>query len=786
MFYTALSLSANVSWLGVEAGGRNAFIVGMQISSTTRGLLAIFLIFGASQGYAGGSSSPGGDAPTGSIELAEGHMRAFKAYCPSHGVWAEKARTAARALASHITQVKDDPACKSLAASLTEIETLSYVLSRESLSEGEEQLQALEKERFDTLNLISQSSDPVLLGRYQQNLSELEARIDGKIADSTQAKRAAVVVQATLVTKTLMNQALLQSECTNLKPQIFTGLASLATSLGAVAASGGTSLGLAAGVELIGASVEYARKAKLNGIINQLSEASIHEATTCVLEALSNQWCGAREARDLIDLKSRSRGFNNSFYRGVRTNEVQVPLFLEWLRVVQAGARPNNSYEADRKKIIYAKEAALRAFQPTSLAILEETKKLLPGTGGEQANKLRFDLARKAIIGIAETAVSQADVGGVSAVNPINDTFTTAEIPWILAGLNEAPTIIDDGQRRIVDFEYEPFQSFRDGLFPGVSYPIPLSTVEERVSFLIERGEERLAVFRSELLHTDPRAVLWDAETPRFTGESRGLSPLDALKDIRAYIAGARFNYSQLSAQQRYLIENTIARLRRIEEIIKESIEDIRSSGSTDAWEDAKAQEALDKIYLTTPNGSGFLADRIDRIFRLELHTWILDEQGNDPALSKGIVAQLLAADDILEEFKRQGNLSHALLKSDISKALVNTSTTAQAFADVYSPALESALKFYSEKAQSNPQDHAIALADLCLLLLSVPDWNSSKLKNVPLHLCQGSHRVSEDRAGLPSPLIKTSDYYTPYQRGRACSFRNFMRQERILDLYRD
>src|SRR5690606_28953510 len=77
--------------------------------------------------------------------------------------------------------------------------------------------------------------------------------------------------------------------------------------------------------------------------------------------------------------------------------------------------------------------------------------------------------------------------------------------------------------------------------------------------------------------------------------------------------------------------------------------------------------------------------------------------------------------------------------------------------------------------------DLEAAFNDLCMCLLSVPLWYLGALVLVPIRLCDGVQKKSLFAKGRPSYKITLASFSEPYSQGRACHYRNFARQEKII-----
>ncbi len=725
--------------------------------------------------------------PSGSLDNAKQLTDAFGRMCPSQSVWTQNAVNAARSLEAMLDGIKDDPNCKSLSSALTSVRTLQTALDRHAQNQNAIAYVGMRRERHELLLQLQETTDPDVRNTLANRLRDTEIQL-GSIEETnhysdSRLTEALVTKQVVSSMQAVLSQSLAQEKCFLGKPQIFTDLAAVSGSIGAVVLSGGISLAVAAGVELIGSGVEYARKASLSRKIAKINQAAIHSSFTCALEALSNQWCSAQETTSLIRSRTESRRLEDDFSLGLNLLSREMPILMEWLDQVQSGTRPTNSAEAERQKDFYKKEQALKSFEASVYAILGEYKFRLPPEGDLEG---RFKTLRNAIQNLFENVISRGPD------HPIFEVIDAAEFGWRIAGIDKPPEYsADSGQSGYKDFFSYPIEAFKKE-FPDV-YPLEIDRIRENAEKLITASRTRLASERARIFQPNPRLILWDVETPTHSGMIRNVTPLSALRAIKSYLSAAIEGnlkaYSELSGNRKIVYEDTVTRLDEIEKAISAALVSVprstppfNSSPMLDASKNntidqSKALATISYIYeiAQLEHGRTVMEGTLRRILRDRLSKWILDPSHQFADTSRS--AQLLAAQDIIDEYRDLGQNSLINMQYDLSNASLITKNTTQGFAEVFSENLAKALEFY--RVNSTATDTRL-LTKMCLLLLAVPDWQSKELSRVPIKYCTGLTQPSIFQGGKPSLTIQESHYkFTDYS-DRACQYRRFLRSERL------
>ena len=197
----------------------------------------------------------------------------------------------------------------------------------------------------------------------------------------------------------IFRQATLNQQCLLRSPTLLSALSGIGANLSASLSSGSLGLGFAAFSQTLGHTLEFVRKAKLNGHIQQLGQSEFTSAYQCVLESLSNQWCEAREVYDLIDLKMQSLSpYENAdtaqdddlFARIVKTLNRDLPILNNWLYEVAAFSPSETSTLADQRVIFLIRELKIKRWEIESIRKLGLARKKLPPSTATQEEQAKL------------------------------------------------------------------------------------------------------------------------------------------------------------------------------------------------------------------------------------------------------------------------------------------------------------------------------------------------------------------------------------------------------------
>lgn len=741
-------------------------------------------------------------------EYARSFLNSFNSFCPTTGTWTANSLAAAKEIEKVLVSLRDDPNCQDVANSIaTHTQNLYYALDRIQRTSLERDVFAVQRQQSDLLMLLEAETDPARITEmedlYRSNQFYLSLE-EGKL--EYDKNRADEYYQTNVMVNSayqLFQQASLNQMCLMKSPTLLSSLSSIGTSFAAAMVTGGASLGYAAASNVLGYVFEYIRKSDLNKDIQKLGQATYVSAYQCVLESISNQWCQAQEASDLIDLKmSYAKTEPDTFSQGVRILNRELPVLIDWLNSVRAATDPQNTSISARQINFLNRENKLRGWRLRSIALLGDEKDKLPGSLNTDAEKERqFNLLKNAITTMSP---STSSFGGrdEGPKNPILDIATAREIPWRIAGiaLTDVPTTRDFGGNEVIASldSYTPRQFLADPKLAQY-YPLKPEVIEQGINGLYQQAEATLSQQRNQVLLADPEILFWDAETPRNVGNIRGIQPIQSINNILIY-----FN-RHFSQEFEYLYQRSMSQL-------QDHIDDpVSNDPLCPVLDPAMAENNKERIYVQTrnvlcdiknqindfkndpnqrlnsifevanlENGTTAIENRVKKTMRVIL-TRIL-EQSSDEALP--IHAKLLVVNDIIDELTQYGKSNLTTQKFDIQESLQANELTLQNFAEIFSEGIAKTLKLVSIRSEIQPGRNQL-LAKYCSLLLAVPDWSKKELKNIDLSVCEGVSLQSEWYQDQRTAPLSRSSFDSEYHSSkRGCQLREFLRKEQFHQNY--
>lgn len=741
-------------------------------------------------------------------EYARNFLNSFNSFCPTTGSWTHNSLAATREIEKVLVNLRDDPNCVDIANSIaTHTQTLSYALDRIQRTSLERDIFAVQRQQADILFLLGSETDPAKImemedlyrsNQFYLSLEEGKLQYDKDRADEYYQTN--VMVNAA---SQLFQQAALNQMCLIKSPTLLSSLSSIGTSFAAAFVTGGASLGFAAASHVLGYVFDFIRKSKINKDIQQLGQVEFITAYQCVLESISNQWCQAQEAADIIDLKtSYSQSEPDTFSIGVRILNRELPVLVTWLNSVRAATDPQNTSISARQVNFLARENILESWRLTSIATLGDEKDKLPNDLNNDSNKeLQFNLLKNAIVSMSPGG-SGSQGGGPP--NPILDIASSREIPWLIAGIpiEDVPTTIDFSGSTVP----QSLGAMTPSLFlaePKLAahYPLDPIQIERGINDLFQQADETLARQRNNVLHADPEILFWDAETPLNVGSIRGISPLSAIDSI------LKFFNDHFSVQFQDLYSRSAS--------LGTSNANSFGNGSDPLCpmlDPGSASNNRERIYIQTrnvfceiknqindfggepsdrlnsisevarlENGTTAIEERVKKTMRVIL-TRILADQSNDNLPTH---AKLLVVDDIINELTQYGksNLSTQML--DIEQALQINEMTLQNFTEIFAEGIAKTFNTIALRYQQRPQDSQL-LAKYCSLLLAVPNWNQPELAEIKINYCNGIALKSEwGQKEIYGRPFSANDFRSDYVgTRRACHLRGFLRQELFYQNY--
>ena len=391
------------------------------------------------------SSSSSAREVQGDASYAREIFNSFNSFCPTNGSWTLSALGETRKLEKVLISMREDKNCVLPAEAISiHVDSLGHALDRIDHTWAQEKnILKIEKQQMDILHLLETESDESgnkedLERLFRSNQLRLSLDKKGLKLDKEYAKNehlANLIVQST---SKIYEQLALNQQCFLKSPQFLSSLAAIGTSLGSsLLPLGGSSLVMGASANILGSVVGYFRQSKINKAIQKLGQAEFISAHQCVLESLSNQWCQAREAYHLIELKLQTHPEiePDTFSRGVEIINRDLPVLVSWLRKVRSATQPVNSSISNRQSVFLNSSNQLEIWKLKTLGALGDSIEKLPKDLLQPEDETtQFTILQNFVIQVIPSRPPRNDPNAVR--NPLYDITTPRELAWLLTGIS--------------------------------------------------------------------------------------------------------------------------------------------------------------------------------------------------------------------------------------------------------------------------------------------------------------------------------------------------------------
>jgi len=274
------------------------------------------------------------------------------------------------------------------------------------------------------------------------------------------------------------------------------------------------------------------------------------------------------------------------------------------------------------------------------------------------------------------------------------------------------------------------------------------------------------------VLQTDPLQLIADASTEIYSGKS----PYSAILNLKDYLKNQKPDSFVVGSHER-LYNETVNKLEKISAVIKE----VMTASADQSLDQSQLSELIAKIFKEAEleQGTTFLSNRIERSLRIAMNEILISNKSN---LDVGFASKLLASEDVLRELTQfSGNSDLNTLYSDLTQSQIIVERSLQTFLNMFETGITRGVKdAYTSDGYTKTIDprRTRSLGEMCLRLLSVPNLDSRFLKN----LCDQNQVESIFKDGPKSVKITEGLYSAPLEQ-RICSYRNFMRTNRIFQV---
>ncbi|MBD66080.1 MAG: hypothetical protein CME62_12790 [Halobacteriovoraceae bacterium] len=712
----------------------------------------------------------------------------FSATCESQRNWTQLALNDARNLMDVIASIRDDEDCKSVAGAVSQLGNLENKLTALSYDYTyQKEIAALEAQEIEILSQLSVSENTDTNIQLEGTLREIQIQKASQLALNNQYTHynggelrylySTIINSTATAFKAISNNQL----CLDKHPGLLSSVTSLSTSVAASSAmvNPALGLGLATITDFIGNTVEYFRSRGHNFNIRNIANGStVLEGLKCAMESLTKRWCDITEAEEFLKFeasKNRSE-INIKSELNVISDlyDIDVPVLLNWLEKVKAGAPAANSADAGRRSSIIYRRATVESAVFLGQGFFSESRPLYDSATDVDT---KFGVLRSVINKILTTGPLQGGSSILSDIVQLNfipyyllgfdlipSTSTGEPIPWdTFDPRQHAPgrtfkfqTLVQRYEKWMTDAQARVTQEYSI-----VSQPDPLqilSTFFERTSNVWKKSPEK-AVLNIIKFIQDNKPENVDANFDELY-----TSTINKLVNIYNAVKGE--NSSQVNCDD----EN------RLEEGFSfESVSKFFSHKNSECDLKLKAIEIIfNEAQLET--GVIVFQNRLETIIRVAIDQYIQNAEVQD----QRHITTLLAANSYLDALKVvSGTDNYAQIMFDLQKAKPIAMNNMINFGKYFDYHINQLFKNNNHLVNSPDayiqETYHTDRAHMCLLLASLPTWPEQVYKNY----CYGMQLQSIQEGGPSTPVI-TEEFLNKSFKERSCIFNEFLERSKI------
>jgi hypothetical protein len=685
----------------------------------------------------------------------------FSSNCRTQGEWTRSALADSKALIETLRSLSQDPDCRSLTGSISQLEILNQQLQTvQNLNATQVQLSVLNSKEQELMIQLSQTSDISVQSEINAKLRDLQvqrAAVDGALSVDSLAgpDKAALLMGIIQTANSSFSQIVGNQTCLKKNSSVLKSVTSIISAIGATATvvNPALGLGITAGSAFLGQTIEGLRQNTNSRQIRRISENSVaFEAYKCALETMSERWCQMKDAEAFLNFKAnfRQRPLENStLASAIRLNDREIPVLIEWLTKIRAGVTPTTTADAGRQSNVFQRDAVLRSLEAYGLGLIEENRQLY--NSYNDLNE-RWSFLRSLIITLIPSVAPN------NIKNPLYDVIPVGYTPYFLLNLADDSTIRNN-QGTYIDFNS---WSKPTGFNPT------LDLVKEKYLEWVQKTRIRVNQELTQVLQPDALQTLSSAYER--SGNRWKLSPMDSLRGIITFLK--QHPPQDDSNHFTLLYESTIKKLSEVYEITQNAV----IAGQSETM----IESPVEQIYEITQlkYGTVVIQARLDMVVRLAILELIQNSSSEDQVL----VAQLLAAERFTETLtKMSGTDNLALIKADINRAQPITISNLNSFNDIFGKNIQKLLKkLQKEEEQASgsiAKAKRYARTEMCFLMLTVPTLKHK----LDLSLCEGLKFTAVIPGGPSSPTLSQDTFNQDFN-DRACVYRDHFRRSKIFE----
>ncbi|MFN8790486.1 MAG: hypothetical protein ACK5Y2_03410 [Bdellovibrionales bacterium] len=685
-----------------------------------------------------------------------------------------------RGLSSAVKSALSTQACQSLAGAMTSLD--STVLQAQSLipaindsyvTELEVEVNALQRQRDEIANLLTQTSDPAEIASLQRDLYKVRIELAGALSQAKdsalndqQIRRAQALRLLLGSTNQAVNQILMNESCWVGQPGLLQQVAGVGSTLGASAAlttaASQKAVLLSAGVNILSTIVDFFQRLSVAKKVAQFDLTLGPTALTCALEKMNDVYCSAQDTLNAIQ-KVGSQFHDpkaDPVWKGVGFLEREIPVLLAWLQKLKSGGSASTVGDSEKQVKIELKEVNLTNSEKLFLGFLRDAQRLYDQTPSPQS---RFAIVRRMV---NEFVIRICDLmkGPPNVDNPLCTTDIGLSYSfYYLIGLPTA--------KWLELLKMNPDLSFSSvdlELLAGIGIDatqINLALVSTQFNRWYKRTRENFDIEKRLVLGQD-LTLIFDEAIKKNYQVSTPVTPESSLEDLLTFLRRSRAEPDPVEDPQLSLKDEVIQALERIRSQIR-AVDEKKT----------RPELAKDQIYEAADLkfGVSYLGDRVERLIRTELEKLVYSREGLDEVTR----LPFLAANDVINELRRYYQVSSLQeLQETSANAQMIMINTLGPFNRLFATPMQRAFDDFDSTIRRLGPDGAgptIGLkTKMCFYYLGatrVPDFVIKECEGLKARSVLGLETPTFSKALLNQPLAQ-----------RACEYRNFVMKNRILE----
>ncbi len=759
----------------------------------SRGFLALFCAVGVLA--AGCGADPRRQA-------GENLFHAFQDSCVTQGPWTGAALTQNSRLIDAINSIMRSPACAGLQGVLQGIQSSALTIQSQLRDPWVQDSRRKEEVMQELTLALGSASDPTTKDLLRTALVEAQvahivaktsgigAREDRYFNVTNQLSSTMQSILPALTPRT-GSLALCLAQNPAAAVQISTSLLAMSGNFispvvgGAASVLGG----------LVSLGVEYAVNEDNVQEILRLAGAQMPTALACGLETMSELYCNANDAHDLIELQAQSyparRGPPEPLWLGLDLLSRRLPVLRNWLLRIRNGVTPTNPYEAARQI------EAWERIQALDNAYLNIQSQFIQG--GESDAQLASSPAAR------QEQIRAFMIGIAYQLSAFNDDNATPFRP-LRASAYQAACLLSRGGNtplgscpRPANGNSTPLGDYIDA---NNLVPEQFTTLVENWRLIYARVYELARVYFSQNISADAGSIITEATQAQVDNAS----PKDILVSVRSFAANSLTHATE--ANHRHLTEETISLIDQALTLIDLDPDLVPPTNSLPQacrtaadQSDPNDPERVTRIrvgclfeVLRLRQGLAFISDRLTRLIRWEVQRAV--RNGEFPANIRDILT--IAGGEIHDRVVASGIDIRSL---DTNRAREISQSNLTSFRNYFAPILPDVVGRLAREAREAGEPRTGAnrpkgqvLGHLCSLVLATgsrwPGMSADpEAARRAYNICRQStyssefpdpdHRLNLNFAELEGDLSGKPYTY------RFCAFHRFLRASRMAELTR-